>query len=117
MKINYKTLLASIGDENSTYRCKDRDMLCKTVMSTISNAFKQGMPATDDYDIKVMINGIECEPELLQKLFEGVDEYIEGEAKALYKKKYEAKFGPLDDKLYELSEAFEDMKQSILDKA
>ena len=59
------------------------------------------------YDIKLLVNGVELEPQIFNDIMNGVEKYIDGEAKALLKyqlEKAECKIKKLDELINEAAD-------------
>ncbi len=61
------------------------------------------------YDVKLLVNGIELEPVIYNKLISGIDDYIDSQAKALMKEKLDE----LDSRVRDLDTIISEAKEKI----
>ena len=70
----------------------------------ITNAREKGF-----YEVKLLVDGVELEPMLLNKLLTNIEKYIDNEAKAIVNQK----FIEAENKINQLTEIFNDAKYKI----
>lgn len=73
---------------------------------------KDIIPGTSEYDIKILINGKEYEPKLLEDMLQNVEKYIDQEAEHVAKEKFEE----ARMKMFELDEVIQEAIDKIKTK-
>jgi hypothetical protein len=61
------------------------------------------------YEVKLLVNGIEIEPQLFTEIVSNIEKYIDKEAKCLLRNKFEE----VDDKIFRLHELFNEATDKI----
>jgi hypothetical protein len=64
------------------------------------------------YDVKLLVNGIELEPQLFNKIVNNIEKYIDEQAKSLVREKLEE----AENKVRRLSELFDEVAYKIKDE-
>jgi hypothetical protein len=64
------------------------------------------------YDVKLLVNGVELEPELFNKIVNNIEKYIDEQAKSLVREKLEE----AENKVRRLSELFDEVAYKIKDE-
>jgi hypothetical protein len=96
MKITFDELVADIRGENSDMKGK-RNWLFACIMSSLTNEAIKSGEDTRSYEVKLLVNGIELEPRLLQDLIENIEKYVDREAEILADRKFSAAIRDVDD--------------------
>ena len=64
------------------------------------------------YEVKLLVNGIELEPQLFNKIVNNIEKYIDEQAKSLVREKLEE----AENKVRRLSELFDEVSYKIKDE-
>ena len=64
------------------------------------------------YDVKLLVNGIELEPELFNKIMNNIEKFIENQAKSYLKEKLDE----AQDKIAKLSQTIDEVSSNIRDE-
>ena len=64
------------------------------------------------YDVKLLVNGVELEPQLFNKIVNNIEKYIDEQAKSLVREKLEE----AENKVRRLSELFDEVAYKIKDE-
>jgi Zn-dependent oligopeptidase len=101
MKIKFDEILAN-----------KKDWLHQELLASATNEVIDLAKEKAEYDVKLLINGIEVEPKLLTKIIENLDAYIANRAKNMLL----TKLKDAENEVHELVEAISAAKSNIIDK-
>lgn len=83
-----------------------KQLLHQEILSSLKDEhFKDLDPNANEWDVKLVINGIECTPILLNDIWNNLEKYIDREAKLLLANQYEevqSKIRNLDNHLSDI---------------
>lgn len=89
-----------------------KQFLHQEILSSLKDEhFKDLDPNANEWDVKLVINGIECEPFLLNDIWNNLEKYVDREAKLLLANKYEevqSKIRNIDNQLSDIISNLED---------
>jgi hypothetical protein len=97
-------------------RGKVRDWICEEVLSSLTDETIYSPTQNDEdghvYEIKLVINGIEVEPKLLQRLYDGIEKIVDDEAAIIADNKLKDALSSIDT----LHEVIKEAEYKIRDK-
>lgn len=93
-----------------------KDWLHRCLLGSLTQeAIESGME-TREYEVKLLVNGIELEPKLLNDLILNVEKYIDLEALTVFNKRYEEKAETLRCELDKLEGIIKEAQENIASK-
>lgn len=88
------------------------DWLHRCLLSSLTKEAMDSGRETKSYEVKLLVNGIELEPKVLEDLLNNVEKYIDREAAVLA----DRRFKEVSTKTEELQEVIEDAIEKIREK-
>lgn len=104
MKINGKEIVES------------KDWLCREILNSIPHEVitKAKDEGREEYEIKLVIDGVECDPKLLMAMLNRYEEIVDREAKTLAAAEIEKIQDNLNEKVNKFNEILDEAKSKIM---
>jgi hypothetical protein len=93
-----------------------KDWLHRCLLASLTSEAIDSGKENREYEVKLLVNGIELEPIHLEYLLSNVEKHIDDEAKILYDKTFSEPSERLRLKMQKLESAIEKAKQDIIDE-
>ena len=98
-------MIITSGDLLKGINGKVHNILYKEILTSLTHETIHSENRGDDgyiYDVKLLVNGIAIEPQLLTRLLEKIESYIDKEAKALISDKITTSIDNFESKLLDI---------------
>lgn len=89
-----------------------KEWLHSELMNSLTGEIIEKAMEDQFYDVKLVVNGIEIEPYLYNDIMNGIENYINQQAKSLIKEK----LNEVDNKISQLNGIIDESKNKILDE-
>lgn len=90
-----------------------KDWLHKELMASLTGDVITAAYQKQSYEVKLLVDGVELEPNLLNKLLTKVEYYIDKEAKVIFEEKYTEMIESLRNKFNNLEITLKDVQEKI----
>lgn len=90
-----------------------KDWLHKELMYSLSGEVITAAMSKGGYEVKLLVDGVELEPTLLNELLSKIEYYVDKEAKILFDDKYAEMIESLKNKFNGMEDTLKDVQEKI----